>query len=79
VTGHELLKVEADGRTQRLPTAQWPGFLGSPGVELGFDNRGRLLYLAGDENEVDPMTGEPTMSRVEALDIATGKSERIYP
>jgi hypothetical protein len=46
---------------------------------LGFDDRGRLLYLAGSPDSIDPFTGEQRMSRVEALDLDTGKVERVYP
>jgi ABC-type transport system involved in multi-copper enzyme maturation permease subunit len=75
----ELLSVSREGEIKRLPVAQRPGFRGSPGRELGFDNRGRLIYLAAEESESGAVAEAPVYRSVEALDLTTGKVDRIYP
>jgi ABC-type transport system involved in multi-copper enzyme maturation permease subunit len=44
---------------------------------LGFDPRGRLLYLQATTEEFLP--GVPRTNRLEAMDLETGKTERVYP
>jgi ABC-type transport system involved in multi-copper enzyme maturation permease subunit len=73
-----LLRVTREGATKRLPAARWPGFPGSPASELGFDNRGRLIYLAEDESAAAAVPEERYRS-VQALDLSTGEVDRIYP
>jgi len=77
--GEELLSVSREGKIKRLPDAHWPGFRGSPGRELGFDSRGRLIYLAGEESESGAVAEAPVYRSVEALDLTTGEVARIYP
>ena len=77
--GEELLSVSREGEIKRLPDAHWPGFRGSPGRELGFDSRGRLIYLAAEESESGAVAEAPVYRSVEALDLTTGEVARIYP
>jgi hypothetical protein len=79
VSEQEALEVDKEGHTRRLPTAHWPGFRGSPGRELGFDSRGRLIYLAAEESESGAVAEAPVYRSVEALDLTTGEVARIYP
>jgi ABC-type transport system involved in multi-copper enzyme maturation permease subunit len=75
----ELWSVSREGQVKQLPVAEWPGFRGTPGRELGFDNRGRLIYLAAEESESGAVAEALVYRSVEALDLTTGKVDRIYP
>jgi ABC-type transport system involved in multi-copper enzyme maturation permease subunit len=77
--GEELRSVSREGQVKRLPVADWPGFRGTPGRELGFDSRGRLIYLVGEESESGAVAEAPVYRSVEAVDLTTGKVDRIYP
>jgi hypothetical protein len=75
----ELLSVSRDGAVHRVRANRGKEPSGSTRTELGFDSRGRLIYLVGDRGEVDPHTGLPEASRVEALELRTGEVTRVYP
>jgi hypothetical protein len=75
----KLLVIAANGSSRSLPIPGGPRKHGPSRSLLGFDDRGRLLYLAGSPDSIDPFTGEQRMSRAEALDLDTGKVERVYP
>ena len=76
----ELLAIAEDGRARRLPLPEDSLVKGWMGRELGFDSRGRLLYLADPRSIA--LLGDPSAmvyTKVAALDLETGKSETIYP
>ncbi|MFB3879833.1 MAG: hypothetical protein ACE149_01155 [Armatimonadota bacterium] len=79
MVSEELLSVGRDGAVRRLRGTEGRNPLGGTGSELGFDSQGRLICLAGGTGEVNPHTGLPRASRVEAMDIATGEVARVYP
>jgi hypothetical protein len=79
VIAEELLAVGEDGRARRLPIVETPGRPGWMGRELGFDSRGRLIYLTGQQPGPDWTEPSVVYTKVAALDLKTGKTETIYP
>jgi hypothetical protein len=79
VIGEELLAVGEDGRARRLPIVETPGRPGWMGRELGFDSRGRLIYLTGQQPGPDWTEPSVVYTKVAALDLKTGKTETVYP
>ncbi len=75
----ELLAIAEDGRARRLPLPEDTQVKGWTGRELGFDRRGRLLYLAAPKTIMSEQESSVYYTKVAALDLETGKSETIYP
>jgi hypothetical protein len=75
----ELLSVSRDGVVRRVRATRGKEPPGSTGTELGFDSRGRLIYLAAEESESGAVAGAPVYRSVEALDLRTGEVTRVYP
>ncbi len=74
IISKKLFAMSADGELRQIGTEQ--AWLHTR--ELGFDNRGRLIYLAGIKEDRDIGYGS-SATKVAALDLKTGKSETIYP
>jgi len=79
VIGEELLAIAEDGRARRLPLAEESLVKGWTGRELGFDSRGRLIYLTGQQPGPDWTEPSVVYTKVAALDLKTGKTETVYP
>jgi ABC-type transport system involved in multi-copper enzyme maturation permease subunit len=75
----ELLSVSRDGAVRRVRPTRGAKPLMAIGRELGFDSRGRLIYLVGEESESGAVAEAPVYRSVEAVDLTTGKVETIYP
>ncbi len=75
----ELLAIDNEGQARRLQLLEDTQVKGWHGRELGFDQQGRLLYLAEPKTIIPEQDSSIYYSKVTALDLKTGKSETIYP
>ncbi|MCJ7751722.1 MAG: hypothetical protein MUQ65_11620, partial [Armatimonadetes bacterium] len=72
----ELTAGSMDGSTRDLELPPAPGLLPVADRIVGFDHRGRLIVLGASQRDD---SGYPLFQRVDALDVATGAIDQIYP